>query len=42
LPFGSIIAGVMAARAHVSNRHEHYGGNWRSVMFGLENKDLLV
>ena len=42
LPFGSILADLMAARAHVSNRYEHYGSNWGAVMFGLENKDLLV
>jgi hypothetical protein len=32
----------MAARAHVSNRYEHYGSKWGAVMFGLENKVLLV
>jgi 3-hydroxy-9,10-secoandrosta-1,3,5(10)-triene-9,17-dione monooxygenase len=42
LPFGAIHADLMAARAHISNQCEHYGSNWGGVMFGLENKDLLV
>src|SRR5262249_44616687 len=42
LPFGAILADLLAARAHISNQHEHYGSNWGAVMFGLENKDLLV
>jgi 3-hydroxy-9,10-secoandrosta-1,3,5(10)-triene-9,17-dione monooxygenase len=42
LPFGGILADLMAARAHVSNQYEHYGSNWGAVMFGLENKDLLI
>jgi 3-hydroxy-9,10-secoandrosta-1,3,5(10)-triene-9,17-dione monooxygenase len=42
LPFGAILADLLAARAHISNQIEHYGSNWGAVMFGLENKDLLV
>jgi 3-hydroxy-9,10-secoandrosta-1,3,5(10)-triene-9,17-dione monooxygenase len=42
LPFGGILADLMAARQHISNQYEHYGSNWGATMFGLENKDLLV
>jgi 3-hydroxy-9,10-secoandrosta-1,3,5(10)-triene-9,17-dione monooxygenase len=42
LPFGRILADLMAARQHISNQYEHYGSNWGAAMFGLENKDLLV
>ena len=42
LPFGKILADLMAARQHISNQYEYYGTNWGATMFGLENKDLLV
>jgi 3-hydroxy-9,10-secoandrosta-1,3,5(10)-triene-9,17-dione monooxygenase len=42
LPFGAILADLMAARQHISNQYEHYGSNWGAAMFGLENKDFLV
>jgi hypothetical protein len=42
LPFGGILADLMAARQHISNQYEHYGSNWGAVMFGLENKDFLL
>jgi 3-hydroxy-9,10-secoandrosta-1,3,5(10)-triene-9,17-dione monooxygenase len=42
LPFGGILADLMAARQHVSNQYEYYGGNWGGVMLGAENKDFLV
>ena len=42
LPFGRILADLMAARQHVSNQYEHYGSNWGAAMFGIENTDLLL
>ena len=42
LPFGGIFADLMAARAHISNQYEYVGGSWGGVMFGLENKDLML
>ena len=42
LPFGAILADLMAARQHISNQYEYYGSNWGAAMFGLENKDLLL
>ena len=42
LPFGRILADLMAARQHISNQYEYYGGNWGAVMLGLENKDFLA
>jgi 3-hydroxy-9,10-secoandrosta-1,3,5(10)-triene-9,17-dione monooxygenase len=42
LPFGRILADLMAARQHVSNQYEYYGSNWGAAMFGMESKDLLV
>jgi 3-hydroxy-9,10-secoandrosta-1,3,5(10)-triene-9,17-dione monooxygenase len=42
LPFGRILADLMAARQHVSNQYEHYGSNWGAVMLGLGNKDFLL
>ena len=42
LPFGAILADLMAARQHISNQYDYYGGNWGAVMFGLENQDLLL
>jgi len=42
LPFGRILADLMAARQHISNQYEFYGGNWGAVMFGLENQDFLL
>ena len=42
LPFGAILADLMAARQHISNQYDYYGGNWGAVMFGLQNQDLLL
>jgi 3-hydroxy-9,10-secoandrosta-1,3,5(10)-triene-9,17-dione monooxygenase len=42
LPFGRILADLMAARQHISNQYEYYGGNWGAVMFGMDNKDFLI
>jgi 3-hydroxy-9,10-secoandrosta-1,3,5(10)-triene-9,17-dione monooxygenase len=42
LPFGGILADLMAGRQHISNQYEHVGSNWGGVMFGLENKDLML
>jgi 3-hydroxy-9,10-secoandrosta-1,3,5(10)-triene-9,17-dione monooxygenase len=42
LPFGRVLADLMAARQHISNQYEYYGSNWGGAMFGLENKDFLI
>jgi 3-hydroxy-9,10-secoandrosta-1,3,5(10)-triene-9,17-dione monooxygenase len=42
LPFGGILADLMAGRQHISNQYEYVGSSWGGVMFGLENKDLMV
>ena len=42
LPFGRILNDLLAARQHISNQYEYYGGNWGAVMFGFENQDLLL
>jgi 3-hydroxy-9,10-secoandrosta-1,3,5(10)-triene-9,17-dione monooxygenase len=42
LPFGRILADLMAARQHISNQHDYYGSNWGAAMFGLESKDFLL
>jgi 3-hydroxy-9,10-secoandrosta-1,3,5(10)-triene-9,17-dione monooxygenase len=42
LPFGRILADLMAARQHISNQYDYYGSNWGAAMFGLESKDFLV
>jgi 3-hydroxy-9,10-secoandrosta-1,3,5(10)-triene-9,17-dione monooxygenase len=42
LPFGRILADLMAARQHISNQYDFYGSNWGAAMFGLENKDFLL
>ncbi|MGA7487641.1 MAG: acyl-CoA dehydrogenase family protein [Xanthobacteraceae bacterium] len=42
LPFGGVLADLMAARQHISNQYEHVGSSWGGVMFGVENKDLMV
>jgi 3-hydroxy-9,10-secoandrosta-1,3,5(10)-triene-9,17-dione monooxygenase len=42
LPFGGILADLMAGRQHISNQYEHVGSSWGGVMFGLENKDLMI
>jgi 3-hydroxy-9,10-secoandrosta-1,3,5(10)-triene-9,17-dione monooxygenase len=42
LPFGGILADLMAGRQHISNQYEYVGSSWGSVMFGLENKDLML
>jgi 3-hydroxy-9,10-secoandrosta-1,3,5(10)-triene-9,17-dione monooxygenase len=42
LPFGGILADLTAGRQHISNQFEYVGASWGGVMFGLENKDLMV
>jgi 3-hydroxy-9,10-secoandrosta-1,3,5(10)-triene-9,17-dione monooxygenase len=42
LPFGGILADLMAGRQHISNQYEYVGSSWGGVMFGLENKDLML
>ena len=42
LPFGGILADLMAGRQHISNQYEYVGSSWGGVMFGLENKDLMI
>jgi 3-hydroxy-9,10-secoandrosta-1,3,5(10)-triene-9,17-dione monooxygenase len=42
LPFGGILADLMAGRQHISNQYEYVGSSWGGVMFGLESKDLMV
>jgi 3-hydroxy-9,10-secoandrosta-1,3,5(10)-triene-9,17-dione monooxygenase len=42
LPFGGVLADLMAGRAHISNQYEYVGSSWGGVMFGLQNKDLMV
>jgi 3-hydroxy-9,10-secoandrosta-1,3,5(10)-triene-9,17-dione monooxygenase len=42
LPFGGILADLMAGRQHLSNQYEHYGSNWGGVMFGAETKDFML
>jgi 3-hydroxy-9,10-secoandrosta-1,3,5(10)-triene-9,17-dione monooxygenase len=42
LPFGRILADLMAARQHISNQYDYYGSNWGGAMFGLDNKDFLI
>ena len=42
LPFGGILADLMAGRQHISNQYDYVGSSWGGVMFGLENKDLMV
>ena len=42
LPFGGVLADLMAARQHISNQYEYVGSSWGGVMLGLENKDLMV
>jgi 3-hydroxy-9,10-secoandrosta-1,3,5(10)-triene-9,17-dione monooxygenase len=42
LPFGGILADLMAGRAHISNQYEYVGSSWGAVMFGQQNKDLMV
>ena len=42
LPFGGILADLMAGRHHISNQYEYVGSSWGGVMFGLANKDLML
>jgi 3-hydroxy-9,10-secoandrosta-1,3,5(10)-triene-9,17-dione monooxygenase len=42
LPFGGILADLMAGRAHISNQYEYVGSNWGGTMFDLPNKDLML
>jgi 3-hydroxy-9,10-secoandrosta-1,3,5(10)-triene-9,17-dione monooxygenase len=41
-PFGGILADLMAGRQHISNQYEYVGSSWGGVMFGLDNKDLML
>jgi 3-hydroxy-9,10-secoandrosta-1,3,5(10)-triene-9,17-dione monooxygenase len=42
LPFGGILADLTAGRQHISNQYDYVGASWGGVMFGAENKDLMV
>jgi 3-hydroxy-9,10-secoandrosta-1,3,5(10)-triene-9,17-dione monooxygenase len=42
LPFGGILADLMAGRQHISNQYEHVGSSWGGVMLGLESKDFML
>jgi 3-hydroxy-9,10-secoandrosta-1,3,5(10)-triene-9,17-dione monooxygenase len=42
LPFGGILADLMAGRQHISNQYEYVGSSWGGVMFGLENRDFML
>jgi 3-hydroxy-9,10-secoandrosta-1,3,5(10)-triene-9,17-dione monooxygenase len=42
LPFGGILADLMAGRAHISNQFEYVGTGFGGFLFGLENKDLML
>jgi 3-hydroxy-9,10-secoandrosta-1,3,5(10)-triene-9,17-dione monooxygenase len=42
LPFGGVLADLMAGRAHISNQYEYVGSSWGGVLFGLPNKDLML
>jgi 3-hydroxy-9,10-secoandrosta-1,3,5(10)-triene-9,17-dione monooxygenase len=42
LPFGAILADLMAGRTHISNQYEYVGSSWGAVMFGRENRDLML
>src|SRR5215813_13657860 len=42
VPFGGVLADLMAARQHISNQFEYVGSSWGGVMFGLESKDLML
>ncbi|MFL6797445.1 MAG: hypothetical protein ACJ8F3_08530 [Xanthobacteraceae bacterium] len=41
-PFGGILADLTAGRQHISNQYEYVGSSWGSVMFGRDNKDLML
>jgi hypothetical protein len=42
LPFAGILATLMAGRQHISHQYEYVGSRWGGVMFGVENKDLML
>lgn len=42
LPFGGMLADLMAGRQHISNQYEYVGSSWGAVMLGGENKDLML
>ena len=43
LPFGGILADLMAGRQHISNQFEYVGSNWGAAMFGAQDsKDLML
>jgi 3-hydroxy-9,10-secoandrosta-1,3,5(10)-triene-9,17-dione monooxygenase len=43
LPFGGILADLMAGRQHISNQFEYVGSNWGAVLFGAQDtKDLML
>jgi 3-hydroxy-9,10-secoandrosta-1,3,5(10)-triene-9,17-dione monooxygenase len=42
LPFGGILADLMAGRQHLSNQFEYVGSNWGGTMFGADTKDFML
>src|SRR5215813_10413412 len=42
LPFGGILADLMAGRQHISNQYEYASSSWGGVRVGLKNKDLMA
>jgi hypothetical protein len=42
MPFGGILADFTAGRQHISNQYDYVGSSWGGVMFGTENRDLMV
>jgi len=43
LPFGRILADIIAGRQHISNQHEAIGRNFGAALFGIEDqKDLML
>jgi len=42
LPFGAILADLMAGRQHISSQYEYVGSNWGGSMFDLPSKDLML
>ena len=42
LPFGGVLADLMAGRQHISNQYEYVGSSWGAVLLGAENKDFMV
>ena len=42
LPFGGILADLMAGRAHISNQYEYVGTSFGGTLFGLPGKDMML